>query len=664
MDYYRLPNHPSSLVSDPLSILDSDELKVPYWEFLKTLLEPILSSLGDPSENDSHLSLKDRTTLDTRESNTRKETKLETEFFDALEVIGYSLSMSTVNNNNINGNTLSRDFSLLRSYLYHPHPRLLSPNLLSSILTSALQLPTLFPTGLLPILGTTKPSDKLQPPPVSHTVVLSSPQIICILCHMILGTLPNPPWPNASWSPSLAQAWFTDDGRGDREIKRAYIQVLLTYLEDTLLHVDDLEAEKSVAYRLVEYQGVQGVVDVDDGELLFLSLSSQNSPGIRNKRLVPLTVILLDEEDDDCEACFDVNVDEDEDEDDIEKTKTPTTELVQLVSANKEIGFGVAATQEERLFGAVPCLLPIVFFTPPLSPTQALLIYGTGTTVCARFKGHLRTARLDTVYTKMERKEEEEEPKDRTRKRKVGEAKDRTGRTFLFMDALEMDGEFHGRDRELQFVKRELRKLVTGFAALTKTKTKEEGRNDENEDKDEDERDGEEAKGARARGEKRIRVVLPPWGCGTFGGDLTVKLLLIWLAASIVVTSDQPTIPTIPSCDPNTLGKKKKGNDQDKTLFLPGLPEGQEEYYVGEGEEDGDEWRRKCRIELRFALRRDLWNGLDPKWRDALGRINGFTLQGAEDQTGHLPRDTLRVREEWDVGRLWDDVSSGECLGE
>ncbi|KAG8806338.1 hypothetical protein FRC19_007310, partial [Serendipita sp. 401] len=318
MDYYRLPNHPSSLISDPLSILDSDELKVPYWEFLKTLLEPILSSLGDPSENDSHSTLKEKTTLDTRESNTKKETKLETEFFDALDVISYSLSMSTVNNNDDNGNTLSRDFSLLRSYLYHPHPRLLSPTLLSSILYSALQLPTLFPTGLLPILGTTtKPSEKLQPPPVSHTVVLSSPQIICILCHMILGTLPNPPWPNASWNPSLAEAWFADDGRGDREIKRAYIQVLLTYLEDTLLHVDDLEAEKSVAYRLVEYQGVrrgvQGVVDIDvdgedgddDGEALFLSLSSQNTPGIRNKRLVPLTVILLDEEDDDCEACFD-----------------------------------------------------------------------------------------------------------------------------------------------------------------------------------------------------------------------------------------------------------------------------------------------------------------------------------------------------------------------
>ncbi|KAG9020288.1 hypothetical protein FS842_007428, partial [Serendipita sp. 407] len=109
-----------------------------------------------------------------------------------------------------------------------------------------------------------------------------------------------------------------------------------------------------------------------------------------------------------------------------------------------------------------------------------------------------------------------------------------------------------------------------------------------------------------------------------------------------------------------------KGDDQDKTLLLlPGGPGDQEEY-AGEGEEDGDKWRRKCRIELRFALRRDLWNGLDPKWRDALDRINGFTLQGAEDQTeGNPPRDTVRVRKkEWDVGRLWDDVSSGECLGE
>lgn len=103
----------------------------------------------------------------------------------------------------------------------------------------------------------------------------------------------------------------------------------------------------------------------------------------------------------------------------------------------------------------------------------------------------------------------------------------RIGRSFLFLDALEMDGEQHGRDTDPPNLTRELVKLVTGFRGLV-----------------------------RSYPAARWMVVVPPWGCGTFGGDLKVKLFLIWIAASL------------------------------------------------------------CGIdELRFAIRMDIWNEIDAPWR-------------------------------------------------
>ncbi|KAG8804110.1 hypothetical protein FRC17_006036 [Serendipita sp. 399] len=485
-------------------------------------------------------------------------------FFDALDTIAYSLSPTNP----------TRDFSLLRSQ----SPDLLPSKLIHSIIQSALQLPTLLPSGYLPILGnppTGSGQQGKQQPAASAsntTITLSSDQINCLICHMLLGTLSTPPWPDASWEPSLAQAWFADDGRGDREIKGTYIKVLLTYLGNALRDgrvQQDEEGQEGqaglgrtgVTYRLVEYPSILR----DDA--LFASLSNETAD-LRNKSLVPLTVCLLDEEDDDCEHCFGIEMKHSN-----TSKESIITDMVQLISANKEVGFGPAATQEERLFGAVPCLLPIVLFTPLLSPTQGVLVSGNGTAVYARFKGHLRTAKLDTIYSSPDAQ--------------------RKGRSFLFLDALEMDGEFHGRDRELDLVKRELRKLITGFGALDINEHSGKGR--------------------------RMRVVVPPWGCGTFGGDLRVKLLLIWLSASIV-SGEQPS-----------FGDQVQKNGDDK-----------------EEEDTGA-------LELHLSLRKDMWNRLDPEWRHSIQSISHFRLRvdGNEDDVAQT---------KWNVRRLWDEVSSGRCL--
>ncbi|KAG8808958.1 hypothetical protein FRC17_003683 [Serendipita sp. 399] len=561
---YRLPNHPSSLISDPLSILDSEELQVPYWEFLKALLKPMTSSI-EAAAVEARTDIEEGTSK-AQNVEFKRSQRIHSMFFDALDTIACSLSPTT----------RTQDFSLLRSQ----SPDLLPSELIHSIIQSALQLPTLLPSGYLPILGNPPTGsgqhEKQQPAASasSTSITLSSDQINCLICHMLLGTLPTPPWPDASWEPSLAQAWFADDGRGDREIKNAYIKVLLTYLGDTLRDGHDQQDKEGqegeaglgrtgVTYRLVEYPSIPR----DD--VLFASLSNETAD-LRNKPLVPLTVCLLDEEDDDCEHCFGIEMKDSN----TSKESSITTDMVQLISANKEVGFGPAATQEERLFGAVPCLLPIVLFTPPLSPTQGVLVSGNGTAVYARFKGHLRTAKLDTIYSSPDAQKK--------------------GRSFLFLDALEMDGESHGRDRELELMKRELRKLITGFGAL-------------------------EINEQSGKWRSRARVVVPPWGCGTFGGDLRVKLLLIWLSASIV------------------SGELPSFGDQ--------------------GQEDGDEKEEEGMgaLELRFSLRQDIWNQLDPEWRHSIQSISRFRLRvdGNENDVAQTT---------WNIGRFWDEVSSGKCL--
>ena len=125
-------------------------------------------------------------------------------------------------------------------------------------------------------------------------------------------------------------------------------------------------------------------------------------------------------------------------------------------------------------------LLPIVLFTPELPENAALVVSG-GTAVWARFTGHLRTAKLSQIYS----------PEQRQVNR-------RTGRQFIFADALELD-EAPGTDLQPAHLEREVKKLLAGFAAL----------------------------------EHGTTVIAPPWGCGAFGGDLRVKLLVLWLAASL-----------------------------------------------------------------------------------------------------------------------------------
>ncbi|KAK0739080.1 hypothetical protein B0T21DRAFT_346435 [Apiosordaria backusii] len=154
-----------------------------------------------------------------------------------------------------------------------------------------------------------------------------------------------------------------------------------------------------------------------------------------------------------------------------------------VLSSNKIVGFGQSATQEEVHVGISPEACPIVLVTPPLGKEQILKVRGAQAMVNIIGKG-----RDITVETGMPFRE--------------GSQTAWKQRTMLFMDALELDLVDGGglTDLGTENMARETAKAYTAFSSSL---------------------DGSMSE---------IRTGL--WGCGAFGGDPEVKMLLLWLAAS------------------------------------------------------------------------------------------------------------------------------------
>lgn len=161
-----------------------------------------------------------------------------------------------------------------------------------------------------------------------------------------------------------------------------------------------------------------------------------------------------------------------------------------VISANKDIGFGESATQEELHVGATPEACVAVLFTVRLEPDQALSINGAQPII--RFTGQRRDISWEFCKPLA------------------------VGGRMLFMDALELDlveanapdtgasDELHGNilpDLSQDNINRELRKAYAAFSSwpLTSGST----------------------------------VWTGLWGCGAFNGEPTVKLLILWAAASL-----------------------------------------------------------------------------------------------------------------------------------
>ncbi|KAK7415251.1 hypothetical protein QQX98_006000 [Neonectria punicea] len=159
-----------------------------------------------------------------------------------------------------------------------------------------------------------------------------------------------------------------------------------------------------------------------------------------------------------------------------------------VVSANKVVGFGQSATQEEIFVGIAPEACPVVLVAPHLTNETVITVSG------ARAMLSVTGQRRDISWTVRPT------PSPVTDFRSWAQAW-RGGR-LIFMDALEMDM-VETADEILpdllpENIQRELRKAQTGFSAHP--------------------------------GHTAVWTGL--WGCGAFCGDAGVKLVVLWFAAS------------------------------------------------------------------------------------------------------------------------------------
>ncbi|KAK3905762.1 putative poly glycohydrolase [Staphylotrichum tortipilum] len=307
----------------------------------------------------------------------------------------------------------------------------------------ALSMPSLFPSGTLPVL-----SDNTE-------VVLSRKQAGCLVVHQFLRTLAVPEWKREEeermWLHDFG-AWYGRAGQRQESAVGAYLGGLMRY------------------FAMVDAGGLDGGYRDGDGWQVRYTLRSvgEGEVGERLGRQMPLGEV-------------EVEV--------VERYDLTPRSLglpggAAVVAANRCVGFGQSATQEEVHVGSSPEACPAVLLTPPLGDGQVLVVRGAQATV--NITGQRRDIRVEAM------------PAPEGGEGAWGE------RTMLFMDALELDMAEEGDvlpDLLPGNLDREIRKAYTAFSS---------GKFSE------------------------IRTGL--WGCGAFCGDPGIKMLVLWLTASLAET--------------------------------------------------------------------------------------------------------------------------------
>ncbi|KAI0453025.1 poly glycohydrolase-domain-containing protein [Xylaria acuta] len=323
------------------------------------------------------------------------------------------------------------DYQLLKSFVSNLQPSFFS-NYWPVIVRLALDLPRHFPSGSLQVLGAEG----------SPSLKLSRDQTACLVVHQFLCTLRAPVWREDFFDFSI---WYAS-GQRHEQACRIYLACLFTYL-DTFLRTPELAPEDyDINYTLVT------------AEPDFAAIGSSSVP------LCPIEIVAVDN----YQTC---------------PAQLGLPSGAAVVSANRYVGFGQSATQEEVHVGSSPEVFPAVLVTPPLEKNQVLVVRGA-------------KAVLNITGQRREIKAAAHE---------VGGPVDWCQRTMLFMDALELDVESDENglpDLAPNNLTRDLNKAAIAFSSGS------------------------------------FEVVYSPlWGCGAFGGDPFVKAVLLWCAASAAHTS-------------------------------------------------------------------------------------------------------------------------------
>ncbi|WPG99150.1 Hypothetical protein R9X50_00196100 [Acrodontium crateriforme] len=171
--HFILPSSPNLQCEDRFSILDSDELTVPFWAVFQKLLEQkVEDSKG---------------------------------IIDILETIALTLRGTT-----------DTDYGSLREYLETKRPRDFFAKTWPCLVKLALRLPFLFPSHSLPILSSLRPSVKL-----------SREQTACLVVHQFFCTLQAPTWQSGFQDFRL---WFSAEQPHASAVE-AYLTALFAYFQ-------------------------------------------------------------------------------------------------------------------------------------------------------------------------------------------------------------------------------------------------------------------------------------------------------------------------------------------------------------------------------------------------------------------------------------------------
>ncbi len=269
----------------------------------------------------------------------------------------------------------------------------------------ALEMPALFPTGGLPVLGGRDGE--------SSRVTLSRRQAACLVVHQFLRTLVAPRWMEEGGLCDFG-VWYGREGQRQESAALAYLGALMGYFGEVVCGGAGMGSGEWV----VEY----ALRSVKEGGF-------QRELGREGCVLGEMKVVVVERYD-------------------LSPKSLGIPGGAAVVSANQYVGFGQSATQEEVHVGSSPEACPAVLLTPSLRDDQVLIVRGAQ--VMVNITGQRRDIRVEKMLVP-----------------EGGQTAWRQ-RVMLFMDALELDMAEAG-DRLPDLLPgnmdREVRKAYTAFSS-------------------------------------------------------------------------------------------------------------------------------------------------------------------------------------------------------
>lgn len=354
------------------------------------------------------------------------------------------------------------------------------------IVRLALEMPELFSQDSLPCLSLEAEN---------ATAVFSRRQIACLVVHQFLCSLPPHPWDTQSFV-DLGIWYSSAAASSHRAAMHAYLTALFTYFD-----------------RLATSDGDSGLLNfgVEDWPIIFTLKTIDEdvthvTNALKNCNLCTLNLVRLPES----------------------KTSPEFLGLENgacVIAANKSVGLGPSATQEELQVGSTPESYPASLLIQPLNDRQVLVCQGAEAMVSIR--GYGTEAWVEEVlvpdYIGPKQQTAADATSENTAVSPIFSKWQR--RTMLFMDALPFDFDDVGGGTKTILpdllpgrLSRELVKAYNAFASRPLMRSVLPGPPSDSE---------------QVPTMNYATIATGLWGCGAFGGNSQIKSTLQWCAASL-----------------------------------------------------------------------------------------------------------------------------------